>query len=131
MSRAQARLDLQNSQFVLNFADPTPADKAFFIAPFDLTIKRIDYIHSTAGSDAGAVTLQVERLQGTEAPAAGDNLLSAAFNCKGTANTVQNGALTATTASLTLSRGDRLGLNYTGTLTALAGVVVGIVYQKA
>jgi hypothetical protein len=125
------RLDLQNSSFVQNFFDASPADKGIFIAPFDLVIKRIDYVHSTAGSDGSAVTLQVERLQGTEAPAAGDNLLSAAFNCKGTANTVQNGALTATTADLTLSAGNRLGLNYTGTLTALAGVVVTVVYQKA
>ena len=125
------RLSLQNAGFVLNFVDPSPADKAFFIAPFDLVIKRIDYVHSTAGSDASAVTLQVERLQGTEAPAAGDDLLSAAFNCKGTANTVQNGALTATTANLTLSAGNRLGLNYTGTLTALAGATVTVLYQQA
>ena len=126
------RLDLQNSQFDLSFADATPGDKAFFIAPFDLTIKAIDYVHATAGSDGGAVTLNLERLQGTEAPGGnGDALLATAFNCKGTINTVQNGALTATTASLTLSKGNRLGLDYTGTLTALAGVVVSVVYEKA
>jgi hypothetical protein len=126
------RLDLQNSQFSFSFADATPGDKAFFIAPFDLTIKAIDYVHATAGSDGGAVTLNLERLQGTEAPGGnGDALLATAFNCKGTANTVQNGALTATTASLTLSKGNRLGLDYTGTLTALAGVVVSVLYEKA
>ena len=126
------RLDLQNSQFEFSFVDASPADKAVFIAPFDLTIKAIDYVHSTAGTDPGTVTLNLERLQGTEAPGGnGDALLATAFNCKGTINTVQNGALTATTANLTLSKGDRLGLNYTGTLTALAGVVVSVLYQKA
>lgn len=132
MAVTMQRLNLENGQFVFSFVDASPADKHVFIAPFDLTIKAIYEVHSTAGSDAGAVTLNLERLQGTEAPGGnGDALLATAFNAKATANTVQTGALTATTASLTLSAGDRLGLNYTGTLTALAGVVVTVVYEKA
>ena len=125
-------IGLTNPEYIHSFVDATPADKHFFIAPFDLTIKQIQEVHSTAGSDAGAVTLQVERLQGTEAPGGnGDALLATAFNAKATANTVQAGTLTGTSALLSLSAGDRLGLNYTGTLTALAGVVVTVRYQKA
>jgi hypothetical protein len=117
--------------FVGSYFAASPADASFFIAPFDLTIKSIDYIHGTAGSDGGAVTVQVERCQGTEAIGSGDDLLSATFNGKGTANTIQNGALTATTANLTLSKGDRLGVDFTGTLTALANVAITFTYQKA
>lgn len=125
-------IGLTNPEYIHSFVDVTPADKHFFIAPFDLTIKQIQEVHSTAGSDAGAVTLQVERLQGTEAPGGnGDALLATAFNGKATANTVQSGTLTGTSALLSLAAGDRLGLDYTGTLTALAGVTVTVRYQKA
>lgn len=117
--------------FVNSHFAASPADAVFFIAPFDLTIRSVDYIHGTAGSDGGAVTAQVERLQGTEAIGSGDDLLASTFNCKGTANTVQNGALTSTTASLTLSKGDRLGVDFTGTLTSLANVAITFTYQKA
>ena len=43
------------------------------------------------------------------------------IDLKGTANTVQAGNLTATTADLQLSDGDRLALDYSETLTNLAG----------
>lgn len=108
----------------------TPADAAFFIAPFDLTIKQVQVIHGTAGTDAGAVTLDLERLQASEAVGSGDSLLLPALNMKAAANTVQNAFLTGT-AVINLSKGDRLALNYTGTLTALANVAVTVVYEAA
>jgi len=51
---------------------------------------------------------------------------SGTFNMKGTANTVQTGTLTATTANKKLAVGDRLSANFRGTTTALAGVVTTI-----
>lgn len=98
----------------------------FFIAPRACVVKRITEVHTTAGNDADAVTLNVERLQGTEVSGAGDALLSAAFDLKGTAETVQVGTLTTTTAHLALAAGDRLNLVDTGTLTTLAGVCVTV-----
>lgn len=98
----------------------------FWIAPFECVVSEIREVHQTIGSDAGAVELQIERLQGTEALDAGDALLATAFSLKATANTVQTGTLTATVANRTLSRGDRLAMDDAGTLTAVANVTVVI-----
>ena len=54
------------------------------------------------------------------------NNTNAGFNLKGTANTVQAGALTTTAAALKLAPGDRLSADFAGTLTAVAGVVVTV-----
>lgn len=108
-------------------------DQAVFIADRAYVVERIDYIHGTAGSDASAVNVQVKKCTGTQAVDAGTNLLtnntSAGFNCKATANTVQNGTLTATLATKTLASGNRLSLDFAGTTTALAGVAVSIVLR--
>lgn len=103
-----------------------------FIAPFICTVTSIKEVHGTAGSDGSAVTLSVERLQGTEALGSGDELLAATkIDLKGTADTVQTKALTSTTAHLTLAAGDRLGLVDTGTLTAVADMCVTIELTRA
>lgn len=98
----------------------------FFIAPRSCIIKSITEVHNVAGTNGSAVTLNVERLQGTETLGAGDVLLSTAFNLKATANTVQNGTLVTTGKVLGLNTGDRLALKDTGTLTTLEGVCITI-----
>ena len=98
----------------------------FWIVPFDCTITEIREVHQTAGSDAGAVSLQIEKLTGTQALDAGVACLSTAFSLKATANAVQSGSLTTTLADLRLSRGDRLAMDDAGTLTAVANVTVVI-----
>jgi hypothetical protein len=104
------------------------SDQAFFVANRSLIVERIDYVHATAGTDASAVNLQVTKDDGTEAPGAGDDLLTnngnAGFNCKGQANVVQNGSLVTNAATLRLFPGDRLSVDFSGTLTGLSGVVV-------
>lgn len=97
----------------------------FFVADKTYAINSITEVHGTTGTDGGAVTLQIERLQGTEALDAGDTLLSTAFNLKGTANTVQYGELVRTNI-LILGIGDRLSLKDSGTLTSVADVVVTV-----
>lgn len=103
-------------------------DQCFFIADRAYQLVGVDYVHATAGNDGSPVNVQVTKDTGTNAPGAGTDLLtnntSAGFNCKGAANTVQNGTLTATTASLQLAAGDRLSLDFAGTVTTLAGVQV-------
>ena len=114
----------------LRNTDPATAANysTFFVAERPYTIHAVTEIHGTAGSDAGAVTLQLERLQGTEALDAGDELLSTALSLKATANTVQYGALKSTDV-VTLYRGDRLALKDAGTLTAIANLTVAIVLR--
>lgn len=111
-------------------ANASLADQAFFIADRAYRVKAINEVHSVAGNDAGAVSLQVTKDTGTDAPGAGTNLLTnnsnAGFDMKGTANTVQNGSLSATAADLALAAGDRLAVDFAGVLTTLAGVVVTV-----
>ena len=105
-------------------------DRQFYIAPYPVKVAAIYEVHGTAGSDGSAVTITVERLQGTEAPGGnGDALLSAALSLKATANTVQTGAL-VTTSVVELAAGDRLGVDITGTTTACADGVVTVLLQR-
>jgi hypothetical protein len=108
-------------------ANGSLADQSFFVANRAYEITAIREVHSTAGSDGGAVSLQVTRDTTTAAPGAGTDSLTnnanAGFDMKGTANTVQTGTLAATP---TLAAGDRLSVDFAGTLTALAGVTVTV-----
>lgn len=122
----------EQAVFNLN-ANASLADQCFYIANKTMQITRIDYVHSTAGSDASAVNVQVTKDTSTNAPGAGTNLLTnntnAGFDCKATANVVQNGTLTATAADLILVPGERLSVDFAGTTTALAGVVIVVTMQ--
>lgn len=101
----------------------------FFTAPFPCEIVRVSIVHSTAGSDAGAVTLQLEKLTGTQALDAGVAVLAATYDLKGTANTVAYPALTTTKVDRILEKGNRLALDDAGTLTAVAGVQVTVEFR--
>lgn len=109
-------------------AGETLADAFIFVATHPCKLVGIRAVHIVAGNDAGAVTLQVRKCTGTQAPAAGTALLTnntnAGFDLKAAANTVQTGALVGTAASLVMAVGDRLALDLTGTPTALAGLTV-------
>ena len=96
----------------------------FWIVPFECTITEIREAHQTAGTDVGAVSLQIEKLTGTQALDAGVACLATAFDLKGTANTVNTGTLTATPADVRLVRGNRLAMDDAGTPTSVANVTV-------
>ena len=96
-------------------------DESIFIASDSWQITHIEEVHTVAGNDGSAVNVTVTNCDGTDAPSAGNNMLQAVIDLKGTANTMQTGTLTATTADLQLADGDRLALDYSGTLTTLAG----------
>lgn len=96
----------------------------FFIAPFACYISGVQESHVVAGTDAGAVMLNIEKLTGTQAPNAGVTMLSTAFSLKATINTVQTGTLSVTKPNLNLAKGNRLCMKDTGTLTAVSDVCV-------
>lgn len=100
----------------------------FFVAPRTCVVKDIYEIHETAGTAVGAVTVQLERLQETEAPGNGDELLSSAISLKGAANTAVRGILTKN-YNISLKPGDRLALKDVGTLTSVAGLCVTVVIE--
>ena len=116
---------------LIMLANAAVVDQAFFIAPEPLEVVEIHEIHTTLGTGAGDVTLQVERLQGTEAPGGnGDALLATTVDLKAANNTRQAPSLTATTANLQLAAGDRLGVDISGTTTSVAGVVVTVLLRR-
>lgn len=100
----------------------------FFTALRPYEVMEVSEVHGTAGTDAGSVTLGIERLQDTEALGSGDDVLVSDFNLKDTINTV----VTKKTVELQnrkLNIGDRLALKDTGTLTAVADVQVTILLK--
>lgn len=111
------------------------ADGAVFVADRAYKVVQVDEVHAVAGSDAGAVTLDVKKQTGTQAPSAGVSALSSTFDLKATANTVVSktvaSGLTATEADRTLAAGNRLSLDFTGVLTAVAGLCVTLKLQLA
>ena len=117
--------------------DPQAATAAnygqFFIAPFDCAVVRVDEVHSTAGTNGGAVTLDVEKLTGTTAEGSGVSVLASTFNLKSTANTVVNKfpstSVTSNVPNKQLAKGDRLALLTSGTLTAVNNVVVVVILK--
>ncbi len=125
--------DLFDVVFAMN-ANADLADQSFFIAQRNVEVVAIQQVHAVAGNDAGAVNLQVTKDTGTQAPGAGVDLLTnnsnAGFNLKGVANTVQAGTLTATAANRRLASGNRLSVDFAGTLTTLSGVVVTVTLRN-
>lgn len=105
----------------------------FWTAPFACTVVAMTEVHKTAGSNGGAVTVQLEKLASGEALDAGVALLTTALSLKTTADIPQSGTIVPTyTGSIrnaTLKIGDRLALKDAGTLTSVAGVTVMITIQ--
>lgn len=108
-------------------------DQGFFIADRAYQVVAAYEIHAVAGNDGSAVNMQITKDTGTDAPGAGTDLLTnntnAGFDMKGTANTLQTGTLTGTAASLLLAAGNRLSVDFAGTVTTLAGVQVTVVLK--
>ena len=97
----------------------------FFVSNKTYIVDSITEVHGVAGTDGGAVTLQIQRLQGTEAIGSGDDLLATAFDLKGTADTVQHGDIVSTDKR-TLNKGDRLSLEDSGVLTGVTNLTVTV-----
>ncbi len=108
-------------------------DQSFYLAQRDVIVTAASAVVSTKGTNGSAVNVQVVKDTSTNAPGAGTDILTnntnAGFNLKNTINTVETGTLTATAATLRLAPGDRLSVDFAGTLTAVAGVIVVVVLQ--
>jgi hypothetical protein len=98
--------------------------QTFLIVPADGVLTGFREVHSIAGTDGGAVTLDLEKLTGTTAPGSGVSMLGATLSLKTTKDTVQIGTFTTTLANRSVVAGDRLALKTSGTLTGLIDVTV-------
>jgi len=100
-----------------------------FVAPFPCTLVSAKQRHGTAGTDAGSVTLDVEKLADGTAKGSGVSMLAGTFNLKSTANTVQSQTPTPTIANRNLAAGEAVALKPTGVLTSVNDVVVTMVFK--
>ena len=106
--------------------DANSVDENVWIADGPYEIVGASEVHAVAGNDASAVTADVVKITSTDAPGSGTTMLASTFDLKGTANTVVDKALTTTLANRKVVSGNRIGINFGGTLTTLAGGVIVI-----
>lgn len=101
-------------------------DSSNFIATRRYRVVAVSGCPTVAGSDGGAVTAAVMKTSGTTAIASGTAVHGSTINLKGTAETVQNMTITTDADANMLEAGDRLGVNFTGTMTAAVGVITAV-----
>lgn len=107
------------------------ADRDVFVSTGYWIVAKITEVHNTASSSG---TIGVRKITDASAPGAAASstvleLLTAALSTATTANTPQNGALVTTQSTRKLKPGDRLALDFGGTVTSLAGCLVQIELQ--
>ena len=98
----------------------------FYIAPVPCVLNSFREVHQVAGSDAGTVSIDLEKLTDGVAPDSGAVMLNSALSLKATANTVQTADMIVddNRPNRTLALGDRLCLKDTGVLTSVSNVSV-------
>jgi hypothetical protein len=115
-------------------AAATCLSSSIFVADNAYQITGVNVVWGTAESTASNLRVQVEKLTSTTAAGSGTALLTNNSNngisVKGTANTVTAGTLTATTGSLQLAAGDRVGVKFETSGTELASVVVTVTLKR-
>lgn len=102
-----------------------------FTARFPIEILRVTEVHQTAGTDVGAVTLDVLRVPSGTAIGSGTSILASTFDLKSTAATpVYKQGLTLSSSTRRVKENESLALKTSGTLTALADVCVTVYCQN-
>lgn len=113
--------------FEVTFHDETTGivtDRTFYVAPRGVIVNACSEVHSVAAG--GTSTIMVVKDTGTSAPGAGTDILSAAFDLNGTANTVvaKTSGDFVSLAARTLAAGDRLSVDYTAAIQSSAGIMI-------
>ncbi len=110
-------------------ANGSLADAAYAVLNRPTTALAVSYVHATLGTNGSAVTAMPERPTSTENPSSGDAMMASGFNCKSTINVPQHGTLVTTAVIVRSAPQNRFAIDFTGTLTALAGVVMTMAYS--
>lgn len=100
-------------------------DTHIFVADQAYQVTSITEIHSVVGGASAAV--RPRKITDTSAPGAAASAtvkeLSTAADCTATINTTQTLTLSTTLSDLQLATGDKIALDFSGTLTGLVGVI--------
>lgn len=100
----------------------------FYVPNLPVRLVGVREAHRTAGTDGGAVSIDLEKLTSGTAAGSGTGMLSAVLSLKTTAATPQFGSPSTTAATARLKPGDRVSLLLAGTPTAVAGVAVTAIF---
>lgn len=125
-------LDISGQNVTLTIPLTTSmADTNWWVADGDYKVVQVAEVHATAQNTAypstGNVVLRA--CNGTYTPAQGE-ALHAVHYLNGTVNTVVRPTLTTNTTIKTLVFGDRLALDFSGTMTTFAGGCMTVTLQK-
>jgi hypothetical protein len=118
--------------FVRFFGDAAETtDCTLWICPnlgCNYLLTKVQFAYGTAGGASAAC--MPEKCQSTEAVTAGDDLLSTALDLDTVvADTVTTGALVTNVATLTFNPGDRLCLDFSGTVAGIVGLVIEFIFE--
>src|SRR5690242_17941840 len=94
----------------------TDANVVICDRPYELRKFSVAY----AAAAGAALTLDIKKCTGTQAPASGTTMLAATADLNTTINTVQSPALSATVANRKTATGDRIAFDFTGSIGSLA-----------
>lgn len=117
-----------------NAALLTLPDTTLWYADADAEILAAYEIHQVLGTDGSAVTADVMKVADGTVIGSGTSLLASTFNLKATVATWQTrtlaaGTLASTHAGRTILKGQTLGIDFGGTMTAVAGVNIIVVLK--
>jgi hypothetical protein len=101
-------------------------DTNVFVPTSSWQVVAVSEVHNVAGNDAAAVNVTLTKCTGTQTPTQGTPLLQAVINLKGTANTIISSTPVTGSGLCKVNSTERLALDFTGTLTTLAGGVVTV-----
>jgi hypothetical protein len=125
-------MEYDGSDIILTvLIDANSVDRQVFVAPYACRLVSVREIHSVVGGASAAV--RPRKITDTSAPGAAASatvkeLTTANIDLTATINVTQVATLTAIAAILTnsdiyLAAGDKLALDFSGTLTGLIGVL--------
>ena len=115
-----------------NAALLTLPDTTLWIADADCEIVWASEVHEVLGTDGSAVTADIMVVPDGTVVGSGTSLLASTFDLKATVATLQTRSLSAGTlaSARTIAAGQRIGINFTGTMTAVAGVNITVVLNR-
>ena len=107
----------------------TDVDQVAFIVHDAMELHAVSAAYAVAG--ASDATVMLRNCTSGQAPASGLAMLSAAISLYGTAaNTPIAGAIHATPANVQVAAGSMISLDFSGTLTGLAGLCITITLKR-
>ena len=117
-----------------NAALLTLPDTTLWRADADAEIVAADELHQVLGTDGSAVTADIMKVADGTVIGSGTSVLVTTFDLKATVatwqrRTIANGGISQTQSTRIILAGQTLGINFAGTMTAVAGVNIIVIVR--